>query len=155
MTATVRWVGGIIGMLGAGVVAMVILAVSAGRADARRVLPEYDTKALHYDDVLTQQAHNRALGWTATLGLDGDDVIVALHDARGLAITDAMVEVRLYHRAHADQPLQLTLRGGRDGHYRAAAGALRAGIHQLDATVQRGDDVFTRSAWADAGGAAP
>lgn len=149
MTPAARWTLGIVGALGACVAAMVTLAVAAGSADGRRVLPDYDTRALAHGDVMAARARAAALGWRTTSGFDGDEVVVTAHDALGAPLLEASVEVSLYHRAHAADVRRLPLVAVRPGEYRATFVGLRAGIHQLDLAVRRGDDVVTSSGWAE------
>ncbi|MEZ4367887.1 MAG: FixH family protein [Kofleriaceae bacterium] len=149
MSPAARWTTAIVGLLGLCVAAMVTLAVVAGGTRGRLVVPDYDQRALHHGDVMAQRDRDRALGWHAGLAIDGDDVVVTVRDAGGQPVTGATVEVALYHRAAASTVLHVAPRAAGDGVYRGHVDGLRDGIHQLAATVRRGDATFTADGWAE------
>lgn len=141
MTDT-RWIFGIVGFLGVGVCASVALAILAHHG-ASSVIPDYDTRALQYDYAIDQDARDRALGWRVTVGVEQGAVAVGVRDAHGAALADARVHVHGYHRAHADDTLDVDLapQGGTYG-ARLATGP---GWHDLVVTIDHGADHYERA----------
>ena len=136
------WIGGIVAFLAAGVLASVALAVLAHRG-ASSVIPDYDTRALRYDDAIDQDARDRELGWLVTVGVERGALAVGVQDRAGTALAGARVHVRGYQRAHAEDTVDVELApaGARYG----GAVATHAGWHDLVVTVDRGADHYERA----------
>ena len=137
MTAKVRWVLIIIGLLVSNALAMgfLVMASSTSRAE---VIPDYYAKAARFDDAIDQAANNRALGWTVDVR---SGLSLEVRDARG-PITGAVVTVTATSRAHG-RTVELKL-VERDGHYAAPHRA--RGIEDLAIVVERGGERFTAHA---------
>lgn len=133
MTARWKWLLAIVGLLVGNVVAMVILAVAANRAGAQ-VIPDYYTKATHYDDELARSSSSQALGWRVDVVVAGDALEATVVDSSGAPISDATVHLTGYQRAHAADVVDITLVAGSAGHYRGAMPA-RRGSYDLVARV--------------------
>jgi len=118
MTARRTWTLAIVGLLGATVVAMVVLAVAANDGGTQ-VIPSYYDKAAHYDDEIDRARASQALGWHADVVLAGGAIDVLVSDAAGAPVDGASVRVTGYQRAHAADLLDVGLSAaGQRGHYR-------------------------------------
>ena len=126
MSAGMKWILAIVGLLTANLVAMAIL-IGAAHAGGSRVLPQYYERAIHYDDAIDQAAKNRALGWRASARFVGREPIVTVVDREGAPIRDVSVVA--------------TPR---------AAGVHPAGIYDLTVTAVRGGERFVEHVVAEA-----
>jgi nitrogen fixation protein FixH len=136
------WVLAIVGLLGANVVAMTVLAVTANNGGTQ-VIPAYYDKAAHYDDELDRAQASRALGWHAGAGMSGGAIEVVVLDAAGAAIDGASVRVTGYQRAHAAELLDVTLAAVGGGHYRGQVRG-RRGWHDLTVLAERAGARYTQ-----------
>lgn len=118
MTAQVKWILAIGGLLSANVIACVVLAIVADHGGSE-IIPDYYAKATRYDSDMARAAASRRLGWQVDVAVDGDAIDASLRDASGRAIDGASVRVIGYPRAHATETVDVALRpvGGR---YRGA-----------------------------------
>lgn len=137
-----RWVIAIAGLLGANVVAMTILAVTAGNGGTQ-VIPAYYDKAAHYNDELDAAQVSRALGWHAGVAMSGGAIEVFVMDAAGAAIDGATVRVTGYQRAHAAELVDVTLAAVGGGHYRGQVRG-RPGWHDLTVRAERAGDRYLK-----------
>jgi nitrogen fixation protein FixH len=142
MTASVKWIFAIVGLLAANVIAMVILAVFANRG-TNQVIPDYYAKAAHYDDEMARSSVSKALGWQVVVAITNRSIDVAVSDAAGKPLDGAEVRVTGYQRAHASDPLDQVLAIAGPGHYRAASHA-RAGWYDVTAFVTLGAAHYTQ-----------
>jgi nitrogen fixation protein FixH len=118
MTARTRWVGAIVGLLVANVLAMVVL-LGAAHTGRSQVIPDYYERAVNYDDAIDQAARNRALGWQVTAAWNG--IIVAdVRDRDGQPLLGAAVEIEQLPRVQGQ----------------------RRGLHDVTIIVTRGADRF-------------
>ncbi len=142
MTASVKWIVAIVGLLGGNVVAMVVLAVLANNG-TNQVIPDYYAKAAHYDDEMARSSASQALGWHVVVAISNGAIDVAVSDAAGKPLDGAEVRVTGYQRAHASDRLDQVLAIAGPGHYRAASPA-RAGWYDVTALVTSGDAHYTQ-----------
>jgi nitrogen fixation protein FixH len=141
MTARGKWLLAIVGLLAANLVAMVVLAVSANRGRAQ-VIPDYYTRATHYDDELARSEASRALGWRVEIAARGLAIDARVSDAAGRPLDGARVRLTGYHRAHAAEPVALDLVAAAAGHH---LGALPVpGAYDLVASVEAGGAHYTQ-----------
>jgi nitrogen fixation protein FixH len=136
------WVAAIAGLLGANVVAMTILAVTAGNGGTQ-VIPAYYDKAAHYNDELDRALVSRALGWHAGVTMSGGAIEVVVVDAAGAALDGATVRVTGYQRAHAAELVDVTLASAGGGHYRGQLQG-RPGWHDLTVLAERAGARYTQ-----------
>jgi len=142
MTPRSTWVLAIVGLLGANVVAMVILAVAANNG-TNQVIPDYYAKAAHYDDEMASSATSQALGWHVALVIAGGTIDAELRDATGQALPGATVRVTGYQRAHASDRFDVALAMTSPGHYRGATREHR-GWYDLVAVVDSAGAHYTQ-----------
>jgi nitrogen fixation protein FixH len=135
MTARRTWIFAIVGLLGANVVAMTILAVVATNGGTQ-VIPAYYDKAAHYDDELDRAEVSRVLGWHADVVMAGGAIDVVVSDAVGGPIDGASVRITGYQRAHASDELNVALHALGGGHYRGEFHE-RRGWHDLTVFAAR------------------
>ncbi len=136
MTAKVRWVGVIVGLLVGNVVATGVL-IAASHHGGSRVIPAYYDQAVHYDDVMAQARRNLELGWNVELARD---LSVRIRDRGGAPIDDARVHVAGTTRA-TGAPVAASLASAGAGVYRAHS-AHAVGWQDLTITVERGRDTY-------------
>lgn len=148
MTAASKWILAIAGLLAANVVAMAALAVAANHGGAQ-VIPDYYTRATHYDDELARSSESRALGWRVDLALADRTLDATLSDAAGKPIDGARVRVTGYQRAHAADVVNVELAATANGRYRGA-GPARAGRYDLVVDVEAGGAHYTQRVVAEA-----
>lgn len=148
MTPKLKWIIAIAGLLGANVVAMVILAVIANNG-TNEVIPNYYARAAHYDDELARSSVSQALGWRVEVAIAGGAIDATVRDAAGLAIDGAQVRITGYQRAHAAEPIDVALSAAAGGHY---GGAVRpqAGRYDLVAVVDARGARYTQRLVVDA-----
>jgi nitrogen fixation protein FixH len=149
MTAAAKWTLAIVGLLGANVMAMVILAASAHH-QAAQVIPGYYEQATHYDDSLDQAARNRAIGWRADVTVIAGTVEVRVHDALGASVPGAHVHVDGYQRSRSDDRFDLELVAFGDGVYRGGFDHGRTGWHDLTILIERQGQRFTQRSTVEA-----
>jgi nitrogen fixation protein FixH len=137
MTPQVKWVVAIAALLGANVLAMVVLAVAASNG-TNQVIPDYYTKAAHYDDELARSAVSQALGWHVVVAIAGGAIDATVRDATGDAIDGAQVRITGYQRAHASDAVDVALSAAAAGHYRGIVGAQRGWFDLVAVVDARG-----------------
>jgi nitrogen fixation protein FixH len=125
--------------------------VVARQDKAFAIEPEYYEKALRWDATMAQERRNIALGWTASATLvlarpgRPGEMEVALSDAAGRPLDDAVVSVEAMHNARASQRYHATLAEALPGTYRATMDAHRPGEWEVRVTAQRAEERFTRT----------
>ena len=142
MTPRSTWLLAIVALLGANVVAMVVLAVIANNG-TNQVIPDYYAKAAHYDDEMASSAASRALGWHVALAIADGKIEADVINAAGEALRDATIRVTGYQRAHASDRLDVTLAMTSAGHYRGVTRVHR-GWYDLIAVVDASGAHYTQ-----------
>ena len=142
MTAGTRWSLAIVGLLTANVLAMAVLAVTALRGGSE-VIPDYYETGVHYDTAIDHATVSRALGWRASAEVRDGELVVAVRDERGTAVTGAHVAVVGYQRAFSTDRVAVALTAS-GAVYRGAFPA-RPGVQDLAITVERGRDHFEQA----------
>src|SRR5512140_625690 len=93
-----KWILAIVGLLVGNILAMSVLIV-ASHSGGSRVLPQYYDRAVHYDDRIDQEAHNRALAWQIGARIEQGVVTVTARDRAGVPLEGARVTVEGTERA--------------------------------------------------------
>lgn len=89
------WPFFIIVLLVGGAGANVALMVIATRDPSFAVEPDYYQKALRWDEAMTQESHNAALGWSVAVGVDAATrsgptrIVLRVSDRDGAPVEDA------------------------------------------------------------------
>lgn len=141
--------GLVIGFLG-GHTLFIVIAISLATGDRSfAVVPDYYQKAVDWDDHKARLAASDALGWEAAIepahevSLHGERaLVVTIHDAQGRLVEGAEVEVTMYHRARAGDPLTISLAPDTPGRYTATAKMRDEGFWDFTLTARRGDQAF-------------
>jgi nitrogen fixation protein FixH len=142
VSATVRWVGIIVGLLiGNAVGVAVLIATSSGEA-RRRVLPDYYERAAAWDETMAEAQASVELGWRLDVVVRGRELDVSVVDRAGAPVTDAALEVQVIPRGHVDDRS-----GGpgvtiAPGVYRVALAGRRVGLHDVALRLERGGQRF-------------
>ena len=148
MTARTTWTAAIVGLLAVNAIAAITLAVLANHG-AAQVIPDYYTKAAHYDDELDRSTISRSLGWRVDVALGRGAIDAAVFDAAGRPIEGARVRVTGYQRAHAAEPIDVVLATASAGRYHAQVDD-RAGWYDLVVAVDARGSQFSRHVAAEA-----
>jgi nitrogen fixation protein FixH len=143
------WPFVIVALLVGGAGANIGLMVVATRDASFAVEPDYYRKALHWDEMMAQEARNQALGWTAAVAFErlarpGEvEVTARVNDRGGRPVEGARVAIETFHSARASHVLTATLAPGAAGQYSAALLLDRPGLWEVRLRVERGDETFT------------
>ena len=141
------WPAMIFGMIGLNF-CIVGITVYAARfhGSSHAIEPDYDTKALHWDDTARQIRENVQLGWRIEIAeARGNRLTVTLRDRDGKAIEGAAVNVESFHHAHAKSKVVSTMLAGDAGQYTTSANLSTPGLWEFRFTVLRGPTLFTQS----------
>ncbi len=139
------WLGGICSIFAAQFAIWGIAVVLTHRDPAYAVVPEYDWRAMHWNEYVAAQRASEALHWTCHVEAGDLDALwerplrIVFRDAEGVLIGGADVRVRMFHQAQAGQQLERVLQEQRDGSYLVHVPMRRAGWWRLHITAQRGD----------------
>jgi nitrogen fixation protein FixH len=141
-----RWTTFVVGIF-VSQAALWIFAITLVASDtSHAIVSNYDERALKWDDHVDKQRHSMALGWSASVALEGGAaengrvLVVTLTDADARPISDADVEVTLFHQARAAERTRLLLRPDGHGSYAAVASMTRPGKWRLELRARRGMD---------------
>jgi nitrogen fixation protein FixH len=160
MKPATRWPVGILLVLATTVTANAVLYYVAGADPSFAIEPNYYAKAVAWDSTAAQGKRNTALGWRLSPSLTpfvprvGARLSVALADAAGAPITDAIVKVSALYNARANTVLESTLRPDTSG-YATILGVSHAGQWEFRFDVTRRGQHFTSTVRLDAVRAAP
>ncbi|MCC6751500.1 MAG: FixH family protein [Deltaproteobacteria bacterium] len=151
------WPVGLVAVLGAAVLANVILFVTANRDASFAIEPDYYRKALAWDEKLAQDQRNTALGWRLACELVAEgtrgELVVRLAERDGQPLGGAKVRAVAFHRARGAERRTLTLREVAPGTYGARVEPVRPGLWQLEVEVVRGGARFVQVAGVELGAA--
>jgi nitrogen fixation protein FixH len=139
------WPGMIFGLIGLNffVVGVTVYAASARRASFA-VEPDYDRKALHWEESTRQAARNAELGWNISVERIGDGKLaVGLLDKAGKVIKGAGIEVEAFHHARAGKRLSVSLSQAADGNYEGDLAVDIPGLWDFRFTVRHEKETFT------------
>jgi len=143
-----HWPAIIVAFLLGDVVAMgITVAVSSGDP-SHYVIPDYYQKAVKHDEVIAQERHRLELGWNLTVARvaptdQGVDVDFALTDRDAKAVLGAKGTVQAFHQARAAKAHALVLEDVGAGIYRAHVPVRKAGLWDLDVTIEHAEGSFT------------
>jgi nitrogen fixation protein FixH len=133
-----RWVAFVVGIF-ASQAALWVFAIALVASDSSHaIVSDYDRRALDWDENVRRRQSSAALGWSAEisvetrLGHDGHVLAVKLADAQALPISDAEVEVTVFHQAKAAERTTLRLHADGRGGYEAVAPMTRSGKWRLE-----------------------
>ncbi len=154
------WPGMIFALLGlnACVVAVTLYLAHSDRSFA--VEPEYDRKALAWQETAEQQARNRELNWNVdveigAMGAVGRYLTVKLVDPTAEPVPGAAISAIVFHNARPAQRLSIAFTEESPGVYGATAPLDRPGIWHFDLRASAGPNVYTATLERSVPGAAP
>ncbi|MBI1190514.1 MAG: hypothetical protein GC200_07540 [Tepidisphaera sp.] len=141
------WPLAIVGLLGMNMAIVGVTVYFATTSKTSAVVPDYYTKAVHWEDTQRQQATNRALGWKAAWraragekGAPGD-LEMTLVDGAGKAIRAAKVEFEVFHESDDTARVNGVMPEREAGVYGAVVPLHRSGRWRVHAVV---DSLGTR-----------
>lgn len=138
------WPGMIFALIGLNfcVVALTVYA-STRNANAHSVVPDYDRRALNWNQAVQELARNKELSWSIRIEeMGGEEIAVSLEDKESRAIEGADISVEAFHHAHAGNRLRSRLRESK-GLYRGSLPIGEAGLWDLSFTVRHRNESFT------------
>lgn len=139
------WPGMIFALIGLNFCIVGVTIYAAGRRGSSHAIePDYDRKALNWNQAARQVAHNTELGWTLRLdSIEAGIISATLLDRQGQPITGANIAVEAFHHAHAGDKLHATLTSASANNYRAGLAVNQAGLWEFRFTVRHQGEVFT------------
>lgn len=137
----------IFGLIGVNMVIVAVTVAAATRDRSFAVEPDYDVKALRWDEQRAAAERSRALGWSATLTAErtapeAGYLAVTLTARDGTPIEGAVVDLDMFHSARAAHHTRLRLSPGAPGVYGAPAPLDRHGLWEIELTARCGADHF-------------
>lgn len=155
-----KWAGLIVALLALQVLMGGFAALLAVSDPAFAVVPDYHEQAMRWDDVVAARRASEALGWKSQVSISsaGDmfgkrALTVTLRDAAGRPLSDALLQLKLWHHARPldIQTVRLTPDPATPGQYSGEVIARRPGLWEVELTADRGDAHFlatTRENWS-------
>ncbi len=127
-----------------------IVAITLTSADkSHAILPDYDQRALQWDEQRAQQAASRQLGWTNELKVDptGDlrgfrAISLKLTDREQQPVGAATIQLRAFHRGRAGEPQDIRLQEVEPGVYAGVIQVTRSGRWQFQGQAAADDRVL-------------
>ncbi len=123
-------------------------AIIASGHGSKPIDEEYYAKSLEWDSQRAVQRRADELGWTieATIGDEGDalgqrPVTITLNDADGNPMTDAMVNVGMFHRSRSDLRIEGVFAPVSEGVYSKPMAVGRSGLWDVQIKIRVGGEV--------------
>lgn len=151
-----RWPKVVFGLIGLNMV-IVGVTVYAATSDATfGVEPEYDRRAMAWDDVKRDRSRSEALGWRVEATAEGGSLVIRVKDAGGSPVADAVVRAEVFHALRPSDRRSTDLVERSPGEYAGALGMTRPGSWEVRLSARRGGDRFVADTRVEAGhGATP
>jgi nitrogen fixation protein FixH len=148
-TARLLWTGFILMFFVIqAIVWIVALSLTAGDK-SHAVLPDYDRRALNWNEERERRTNSVKLGWQARLLVDDAAdirrnrvVTITLTDRQGQPVRNASLQLRAFHRARAGDPRQLRFREVGPGVYSTVLQVDKPGLWQFEGQAAQGERVF-------------
>lgn len=96
-------------------------------------------QGLNYNQTLAARAAQIDMGWSAAAGIEGEEVVFQLTDAKAQPVSGRVVIAELRRRASANHDQTLALTALSEGEYTASVGKLDKGEWELRFTVMEKD----------------
>ena len=151
------WPIGVAVILGATIVANIVVMRLASSDPSFAIEPDYYRKAVKFDSTMAAESRSLALGWTATSTFVPSDsvgrpmLVVNLADAQSAPVKGATVTVVALANARANDLLAATLREVSPGRYESTIAALFPGQWEVRIDAVRGAEHFVTSTRTDIG----
>ena len=155
------WPIGVAVILGATIVANIVVMRIANDDPAFAIEPDYYKKAVAFDSTLATERESLALGWTATSTLvmsegDGESTLtVVLDDAQHQPVRGATVTVVALANSRANDRHAASLHEVAPGRYASAVATRVAGQWEVRIDAVRGAEHFVTSTRTDVSKASP
>jgi nitrogen fixation protein FixH len=149
------WPIGIAVILGATVVANLVVMRVATNDPSFAIEPDYYKKAVAFDSTIAEERRSNALGWTATSTIVASDsagrptLTVRLLDAQRRPVQGATMKAVALANVRANDLVSVALTEAAPGEYAARLGARISGQWEVRVDAVRGADHFTTSTRAD------
>ncbi len=128
-------------------IGMGVSAVLAARSDGgAQTVPDYYTRALHYDETLHADAQSAATGWQVTLDAGAEigglrTLAFRLVDDAGAPVADAEGEIRIRRPSKIGVVARVPFHATADG-YAVGVPAMTPGLWDVTVVARRGTTVF-------------
>lgn len=104
------------------------------------VVPDYHTRAIHWDEEMQRRRASDSLGWQFTVDWSAvPSVSVTCLDRQGQAVQDGRGSVRYYHHTRAAEPRRSPLTEAAQGRYQVDLALDRPGLWTVQWQLQRGE----------------
>ena len=147
-TAQFLWTGFILLFFVIQAIVWIIAITLTSNDKSHAVLPNYDQRALNWNEQVKVRAASQKLGWQSRLSIDetgdimGQRVItMKLLDRDNRPVNDAAVELRAFHRARAGVPQMLQFAASGEGTYTSTIRVDKSGLWQFEGQAVAGSDV--------------
>lgn len=97
-------------------------------------------QGLNYNDTLAARAAQKALGWEAAIGVESDQLLVAMYDATGAPLSNLKVEGTIGRRSTTKDDAALSFAPIGEGMYAVSVESLGRGLWGVDIVATRFDD---------------
>ena len=122
------------------------------------IVPNYHQEALNWDAALRARRAARRMGWS--LELNASDVadtrgmralVLTIRDSQSESADGLRVAGRVYHHARASDLRPVKFHSVGDGRYMAMAPMARAGLWQVEITIDGADELMTMAETVEVG----
>ncbi len=148
-TARLLWTGGIIGFFAIQAILWTVAITLTHQDPSHAVLEGYDQRALNWDAWQKTLQASVALGWRAELEVgpasgveQRRELVIRLTDRERQPVTEAKVELRLFHRARAGEAKIISLQEILPGEYVTTFRPQQPGIWKFELTATNGESQF-------------
>ena len=155
------WPIGVAVILGATVIANLVVMRIATSDPSFTIEPDYYKKAVAFDSTIAEERRSATLGWTATSTIVASDtagrptLTVTLLDAQGQPVTGATMTVVALANIRANDLVSVSLHEVAPGRYQSTLAARIAGQWEVRVDAVRGAEHFVVSTRTDVARAIP
>ena len=147
-TAQFLWTGFILMFFVIQAIVWIVAITLTANDTSHAVVPNYDERALKWNEEVALRAASEKLGWQSQLSIDdsgdilGQRVItMKLRDRNDEPVNDATVNLRAFHRARAGVPQLLEFSAAGEGVYTSTIRVDKSGLWQFEGQAVAGPDV--------------
>lgn len=145
------WPGMVFGLIGLNVAVVATTAWLAGHDPSFAVEPDYDARAVRWDDASRQRSADQSLGWQVVLDaepiLTDHDAVIRLEarvaDASGDALHPSQIQVVAFPSIRAAARQSIVMKPGADGLLHGSLDFTHPGAWRFDLSIIAGADTFT------------
>lgn len=143
------WTAAIVGFFVLQAILWTVAITLTHRDSSHAIVEDYDDRALHWDEYQLLRQASAELGWTSAIDVspDGDlhsrhRLSLSLSEREFSPVSNATVQVRMFHLARAGEPELIELKESEPGLYFGVATIRSGGNWQFEIAASRGADSF-------------